>query len=58
MMNFINYIREVHVWKLENNHNKEIDGPGTFFVIDDSLFVRGKSNGHILPQKWIFGGIC
>lgn len=44
MVNWSSYIREVYVWKLANNQNKEIGGPSLIFEIDESLFVHKKNN--------------
>lgn len=59
VVDWSNYLREVCVWKLENNQNNKIVGPNLFDEIDENLFVRRKNNaGRILLQQCIFGGIC
>jgi hypothetical protein len=35
-----------------------IGGAGLTVEIDESLFSKSKNNGHILPEQWVFGGIC
>lgn len=53
-----NYLREVCAFHLLQNPII-IGGPGTTVEIDESVFTRRKSNvGRVLPQQWVFGGIC
>jgi hypothetical protein len=58
IMDSNNYLREVCCWKLQQN-NLAIGGPNTTVEIDESMFVRRKNHvGRVLPQQWVFGGIC
>ncbi|KAH7680036.1 hypothetical protein AAVH_41593, partial [Aphelenchoides avenae] len=53
------HLREVCAWRICQQAEKQIGGPGTTVEVDEALFSRRKNHaGRIPPGKRTFGGVC
>lgn len=57
--NFFQAFRQACKYVTDNEPHFQIGGPGRIVEIDETIISKRKSNaGRILPEIWVFGGVC